>query len=236
MKLAIMQPYFFPYLGYFQLINFADIFVFYDDVNYIKGGWINRNIILNNNKNGYFTLCLNKSSSNKKIKDIEILDNKDHLLKALIHTYKKTPYFDIVISIFEQSLYSGKKRISEINYDAIVNITNYLDLQKEFYKSSEVCPQFSTQSREDRIISICLKFNADQYINMINGRDLYSNEIFEEHGINLVFFEPILIPYRQFDKNFRSGLSIIDALMFNSPQEIRVLLTTYKLYENVRKE
>jgi hypothetical protein len=229
MKIAIMQPYFFPYLGYFQLINSVDIFVFYDDVNFIKGGWINRNLLYRNNKNGYFTLRLNKSSSNKKINNIEILDNRESLRKTLTQTYKKAPYFETVMTIFEKSIYSPNNRISEINIESITLIANYLDLPVLFYKSSEYCPQTIGQTKESRIITICSELKADKYINMINGNTLYNKENFKKEGIDLLFLEPVLVPYKQFDQEFKSGLSIIDALMFNSPREIQKLISSYRI-------
>lgn len=227
-----MQPYFFPYLGYFQLIHSVDKFIFYDDVNFIKGGWINRNLLYNNNKAGYFTLRLSNPSPNRKINSIEILDNIDTLRKTLIQTYRKAPFFEIGLSIFEKSIYSGKKRISEINIESIINIANYLELPILFYRSSEYCKELNDLMGENRIISICSEFKADQYINMINGKSLYNKENFRKRGIDLLFLEPVLVPYKQYDQNFKSGLSVIDALMFNSPQEMQRLISSYKVLKN----
>ncbi len=233
MKIAIMQPYFFPYLGYFQLINSVDKFVFYDDVNFIKGGWINRNIIYDNNKNGYFTLKLKKSSPNRKIREIEILDNSEILKKTLIHTYKRAPYFEIVFDIFEKSINSGSNNISEININSIISIARYLDVKVDFYKCSEYCHYTIGQTRESRIISICSYFYSDEYVNMIKGHNLYNKNNFMRKGIQLLFLEPILKQYRQFGQNFKPGLSIIDALMFNSPSEIKELISLYNIIRNV---
>lgn len=229
MKIAVMQPYFFPYLGYFQLINAVDKFVFYDDVNYIKGGWINRNKILGNNKNGYFTLKVQKASSNKLIKDIKIGNNREILLKTIYYTYSNAPYFKPVYSICCDILKSKYDNIAEINVYSIQKISQYLNLKTSFYKSSSIVYKLSYEKREDRIISICNLFNADKYINMLNGQTLYDRNYFQGKNIELLFLHPVFLPYRQFKAPFREGLSVIDALMFNNPEKMLELVSCFKL-------
>ncbi|MCF8222788.1 MAG: WbqC family protein [Bacteroidales bacterium] len=136
-RVAIMQPYFFPYIGYYQLVAAVDVFVFYDDVSFIKGGWINRNRILSNNKNGYFTLPLQKSSSNRRINEILSLDYSNNLDKTIKQTYSKAPYFHDVYPLLRSIIFSEENSISEISRRSITNVIKHLGLEKEFLVSSE---------------------------------------------------------------------------------------------------
>ena len=140
MKVAIMQPYFFPYIGYFQLIDSADIFVFYDDVNYIKRGWINRNRLLVNGKEKFFTIELSKQSQNKLINETEILaDTKsfDELLKMIRLNYNRAPNFKATYSLIEYILRRPYKSISELAISSVTSISDYLSIDTEFKISSK---------------------------------------------------------------------------------------------------
>ena len=228
-RVAIMQPYFFPYIGYYQLVAAVDVFVFYDDVNFIKGGWINRNKILNNNKNGYFTLPLSKSSSYKRINEIVRLDNHSNLDKTIIQTYNKAPYFDDVYPIISKILESDEDRISQLSIQSIKSIFHYLEIEKSFILSSEMYPETKNLKKQDRIIEICKKLGAEQYINSYKGKKLYSKEYFKKQGLSINYLRPGIVPYRQYGSNFKEGLSIIDVLMFNKPEMVKEMMFSYNI-------
>src|SRR5690606_24905552 len=188
MKLAVMQPYLFPYIGYFQLINAVDVFVFYDDVDYIKNGWINRNRILINGKSHYITVPCSKASSNKLISKVYFdssSKNYRKILKTIKQAYSKAPYFDQVFPMMEQVFSTSSNRISALAQRSLVEVSDYLDLQTQFKISSIDFPESKGMDKADRLISICQANNANQYINAIGGKELYDKEYFQKKGIDL---------------------------------------------------
>ncbi len=229
MKIAIMQPYFFPYIGYFQLINAVDKFVIYDDVNFIKSGWINRNKILINNKSSWFTMHLIGASSNKEIYNISINNKPDKLLSTIKHNYIRAPYFKSTFIILEKILNTDLKNLAEFISFSLTELCLYLGISTEFFISSKL-KKYENLKKEERIINICKYLKADAYINLIGGIDLYSKKNFSENNIELWFISTDTgIKYNQFNHSFVPGLSIIDVMMFNSKKEIHGMLSQYKL-------
>ena len=230
MKLAIMQPYFFPYIGYFQLINAVDTFVFYDDVNFIKGGWINRNRILINNKPKYINAQLIKPSSFSQIKDIDINNNFNKLLKTIEQNYKKATYFNEVFHLIKNSINSENiKTISDLNINLIRQLLDYLEINTKIEVSSSKYFDTKKIGRTERIIELCKRNNANTYINAEGGKSIYKKDEFIKEGIELFFMKSNEIIYKQFDKEFSPNLSIIDVLMFNSKGEVKKMLENYSL-------
>jgi hypothetical protein len=233
MKLAIMQPYFFPYIGYFQMIKIVDIFVFYDDVNFIKKGWVNRNRILVNKKEFTFSVPLNKISQNVTIGEtyinFEAFDNwKEKIEQTLLYNYKKSPYFlevnELINNIFNKKYIT----ISDLAIESIMAISEYLGFETTFLTSSERYDNRDLE-RQERLIDICNKENATDYINALGGNKLYDKKSFKEKGIELSFIKALPIEYKQFDNDFVPWLSIIDVLMFNSIEEVNEMLDKYEL-------
>ncbi|WP_223284803.1 WbqC family protein [Hymenobacter qilianensis] len=226
-----MQPYIFPYIGYFQLINAVDKFVIYDDVNYIKQGWINRNNILINGVKSMFTIPLEGAGSNKLIYELAPKNlaywNKN-FIKTIEQNYKKAPFFskafDIVRTVFDSNYAS----ISELNYCSIKSVVEYLDIKTQLIKTSRIYENKDLQS-EKRVIDICLKERAEEYINAIGGTSLYSRDNFLERGLKLCFLKSDPIVYHQSNKFCIQDLSMIDVMMFNSPAVISGYLAKYKL-------
>ncbi|WP_353085172.1 WbqC family protein [Flavobacterium sp.] len=234
MKVAIMQPYFFPYIGYFQLVAAVDKFVIYDDVNFIKGGWINRNKLLINKKSSLFTVPLNKSSSYTLINETKINLKfyniwKVKFLRSLEQSYKKAPYFTEVYNLIKNVLEINENDlISELAVNSIKNVIDYLQLDTEICETSENYNN-KTKSGQERVLDICGIEKASQYINPIGGIELYSKKTFKENGIVLNFIKSKPIIYTQFDNDFSPWLSIIDVLMFNSVSEVNKMVNQYEL-------
>lgn len=233
MKLGIMQPYLFPYVGYFNLIKAVDLFVLYDDVNFIKQGWINRNNLLANGQPQMFTVPLRNASSFAHIRDVEINDVrypwfKDKINKTLEQHYHKAPFFFTIMPILGKVFEQDYRYISEISYESISEVCKYLGIETKLVESFD---RYGNEDlkREKRVIDICEKENADQYINMIGGKELYSKKEFKEKDIELKFLKPRNIQYKQFNSPFVPWLSIIDVLMFNSPEETNRILKEYDL-------
>ncbi|SHG04594.1 WbqC-like protein family protein [Fodinibius roseus] len=222
-SLTVMQPYFFPYIGYFQLIKVVDKFVFYDDVNFIKNGWINRNRILINGHPKYFTVPCKDVSSYKKIKDIEHGLNqrvRKKLLKKIKFTYSNAPYFDEVYEVVKQVLALRTDYINELAMQSVKKSSEYLGITCSFLKSSQ---EFENQEYDtvDRLIDICRQEEVDNLINPIGGKKLYQKEYFQERGINLHFLKAEKQEYKQFGEDFIPWLSILDVMMFNAPARIK---------------
>ncbi len=234
MKLAIMQPYFFPYLGYYQLVNCVDKFIFCDDVNYIKNGWINRNRILKNNqsfdnKPFYITVRLSGASQNKLINEIPIIDNRDKLKKTIQVVYKKAPMYESVWPVIEDCLDYNTCRISELAMFSVKRVCQYLGIDKQFEVCSTKYADTKGMEKSERIKMICKKNDADTYVNAIGGQKLYNKKDFKKSGINLFFIKSGISEYEHFSAQFIPNLSIIDVIMFNSRERIRDLLKNYKL-------
>ncbi|MDM1346169.1 WbqC family protein [Myroides marinus] len=233
MKIAIMQPYFLPYIGYFQLIKAVDKFVFYDDVNYIKQGWINRNNILLQGKASLFTIPLEKASSFTKINNVKLhpilFDNwKVKFLRSIEQNYRKAPYFSDVYQLICSILEVNSDRIGVLAKDSVITVSKYLQLETEFVYSSDFYMN-NELSGKFRVISICAKENALVYINPIGGQELYNKEDFLSQGLDLYFIQSKKQIYQQFKEEFVPWLSIIDILMFNSVEEIQLMLDEYNL-------
>lgn len=230
-SVAVMQPYLFPYIGYFQLVKASNHFVFYDDVNFIKQGWIHRNRILINQAPTFFQVECKDASPNRKINETMINPAWDSskLMKTLEMTYKKAPFYSVVIDLVREVLADIKGPISKLNEGSIVVCSRYLELESQFHTSSALSIGID-EGRAQRLVSITKYFGSDQYINLVGGQELYSKELFAEKGVTLSFVNPVLNPYPQFNaRSFVPGLSIIDVLMNNSPEATRHLIDCYEL-------
>lgn len=228
MKVAIMQPYLLPYIGYWQLINAVDIFVMFDDVNFIKKGYINRNVILGVDQPQRFTLELVGASQNKLINEISVGNNCQKLKKSIETSYRKAPFFDAIFPMLEEIFNQDEKNLAKFLAFSLEMISKYLSLDTVFIYSSEVRKDNTLRS-QDKILDICRKKNATSYVNAIGGRDLYQKEIFSQHGIELNFLESELTEYAQFKNEFIPYLSIIDILMFNDIVDVKNMLNNCSL-------
>ncbi|MES2411555.1 MAG: WbqC family protein [Bacteroidota bacterium] len=233
MKLAIMQPYLFPYIGYYQLVNAVDKFVVYDDVNFIKQGWINRNAILVNGKPNLFTVPLENQSSFSKINETLINQKiyplwKKKFLKTIEQNYNKAPFFQEVFPIIQSTFDIEAKNIAALAAKSLKTISNYIGITTVFEDSSTVY-QNQNLSSQNRVLDICKKENTSVYINPIGGLELYSVKDFSENNITLHFLKSGNVSYKQFNPEFVPNLSIIDVLMFNDVNTIKEFLTNYEL-------
>lgn len=230
MKIGIMQPYLFPYIGYYQLIKAVDTFVIYDDVNYIKQGWINRNRILVNGIENMFSIPLKGGpSQSKKINEMEFLDNTIiKLLRTIEQSYKKSPYFSEVYPLITNILTYEESNMAKFLRYSLNMVMEHLEINTRVLVSSEIEKNNSLKGA-DKGIDICKQLKATNYINAIGGQELYSKEIFAENGLILNFIETKPIVYPQFKNQFIPWLSIIDVMMFNSVEKIQEMLDSYEL-------
>lgn len=230
-KIAIMQPYFVPYIGYWQLLNAVDTYVVFDDVNYIKRGWINRNRILINKEPHYINLELSGVSQNKKINEIELsadIELRKKTLKTIEYNYKRAPFYEETMNLMKKILLNKEKNLALFLFDQIRIVANYFDMNTEIIMSSSL-EKNNELKGQDKIIDICRKLNADVYYNAIGGMNLYSHEKFESEKIGLHFLESQPIEYKQFGNVFYGSLSIIDVMMFNSRDQINTMLNKFSL-------
>jgi hypothetical protein len=231
MKLAVMQPYLFPYIGYFQLVNAVDKFVFYDDVTFINKGWINRNRILVNCKPHLFTVPLLNANQNTLIKDLKLAVSekwKYKFLKTLEFAYKKAKYFSNVFPDIESVVNEKSMFLFEWHLKSFHLIMNSLGIRTKLEQSSDNYYNQHLKGQR-RILDICTKENCEHYINPEGGIHLYNKQMFKNKRIKLSFLITGAITYKQFESQFISRLSIIDVLMFNSVDRIGCFLNKYKL-------
>lgn len=231
MKVGIMQPYFFPYIGYWQLLNTVDKYVIYDDVNYINRGWINRNNILMNGKSKMINLSLKHASQNSLINEIEVFQDKkkkEKLLRTIELVYRKAPYYSEVFPIIEDIINYGESNLARYLQYSIRQINKYLSINTELILSSTINKD-NTLKGQDKIIEICNILQADEYYNAIGGQGLYCYDNFTYHNIKLKFLKTNVVKYEQFSNEFIPNLSIIDIMMFNSVEDIKKMLEQYEL-------
>lgn len=231
MILACNQPYFIPYIGYWQLINCADLFIIDDDYNYIKKGWVNRNRILNNGTFNYLTLPIDHASDSVTIDKTFLADiDKDKILRKIDCLYHKAPNFSEAFGILNQILSYPEKNLSLFLANSIQIICDYLDIKTKIIFSSSLTGN-SQYKCEYRIYDQCARVGADTYINAIGGTALYDFEEFRKHDITLKFIKSNDIVYKQFNHDFVPNLSILDVIMFNTREEAKQLLHEYTLLD-----
>jgi hypothetical protein len=234
MKLAIMQPYFFPYIGYFQLINAVDKFVVYDNIQFTKKGWINRNRILIGGKDEYITLPLKKDSDFLDIRDRILSATFDQervkMLRKIKEAYRKAPFFDETYPMVEEALNYTDTNLFNFIFHSIQCVCRFLEIKTELVVSSTLSVDHTLKS-EERVLAICESLGGDTYINPIGGTALYDKATFQERNIELRFLEAKPILYPQLQHSFVPFLSIIDVMMFNSKEQSIQMLASYKLFE-----
>jgi hypothetical protein len=235
MKLAIMQPYFLPYLGYFSLIKHTDEFILFDTVQFIRHGWIERNRILKpSNGWQYIMVPLKKHSRETLIKDIEINNDqqwKEKILAQLQHYKKQAPYFSNVIDILNEIFSKEYATIVDLNLASLKTVCNYLGINTPIQVFSLMNIDIEPANAPDEwALNICKALgNVDEYWNPPGGQSFFDKKKYESAGINLKFHSAILTDYDQKRNVFEPGLSIIDVMMFNSVDEINKMLDNYEL-------
>ena len=218
MKLGVMQPYFMPYIGYFQLMAAVDKYVIFDDVNYIKRGWSARNNILVNGQKHLFNIAVEGGSQNNLYTQVKVVDDFIKLRKTLEMAYKKAPYYHETMDLLERVFEYEDRRFNYFMKNSYSIILEYLEINTELLFSSNLSNNKELKGK-DKILDICLLLNASEYYNAIGGQELYDRQEFADHGVKLGFVEPTLVPYSQLSNEFIPGLSIIDVLMMNSKEE-----------------
>jgi hypothetical protein len=232
-RVAVMQPYIFPHIGYMNLVHASDHFIFYDDVNFINKGWINRNRVILSGNVYRFTIPLRDASQNRKINEIQPENLKlfgDKFLQQIIQSYRGANFFKATINYIESVLHGGGSSIGELAAHSVVNFFKHIGANKSFIKSSEKFSSTQGLGRVKRLVQITKELNSTTYLNSIGGVDLYSKTQFFELGVELRFVRPRLVQYNQFNsKEFQSGLSIIDLLMNLSIEQLHEHVQSYDL-------
>lgn len=229
MKVAIHQPYFVPYIGYWQLIKSVDVFAIADNYNYIKGGWINRNRVLDHDTVRYYNIEVAHVSQNKYISEHELKPiDKQKKLDQLRGFYGKAPYRNEGLELMDRILSFEGTNLSDFLYRSICIICDYLHIDTKIVRTSDF-EQDPSLKFDGRIYDYLHQLGADEYHNLIGGMELYSFQKFQDQGIKLAFVEAVPHAYQQSSKEFVFGLSIIDIIMNCSVRDIQELLESYKL-------
>lgn len=234
--IAMMQPYLFPYLGYFQLIAAADVFVLSDDLQYIRAGWVNRNRILDKNEARMITFPLKRDRFELGINQRWLCDNfndeAERIIKVIIHNYSKAPCFDQVMTLLERLIRFPEHNLALYIEHSLKAVCAHLRIETPMYRASELNMP-GPLDKQDRVIQTAKMFGASLYINPIGGTELYNPDYFARHELGLSFIKMDDIAYRQHRLPFVGSLSIIDVLMFNSVEKIQTLLPRYTLHSGV---
>lgn len=232
MRLAIMQPYFLPYIGYFQLMNAVDRFIIHDDVQWIKGGWINRNRISVHGREQLLTLPVesdgNNSLINRRRLGADFERQRERMLRVIREAYSRAPQFEIASELIHRILHFQTDNACDLIVHSLRETAAFLDIQTPVSLSSGMRKDESLKA-EDRVLEICRLAGADHYINPIGGVELYSRARFEEQGIRLNFLQASITEYRQLRLPFIPALSILDVMMFNTVDQVRSMLGNYDL-------
>ncbi len=232
MTIAIMQPYLFPYIGYWQLIQAVDTFVVYDNIQFSKKGWFHRNNILLNGKKILFSIPLKKDSDYLDVVDRMLSEDSDKQINKIIaqieNGYKKAPYFNDVFPLVKDIFNSSEKNLFYYIYNSMQLVTAYLGIDTKIILSSTLDIDHQLKA-EEKVIAINKILHADRYINAIGGQELYDKDRFSAEGLTLNFLNTEIAEYKQFNNEFVPYLSIIDIMMFNSKDEIKEMLNRYVL-------
>lgn len=225
MKIGIMQPYFFPYIGYFQLIQSVDLFVVYDNIKYTKKGWINRNRMLQNGKDVMFSLPLKSDSDSLDVCDRELATdfNREKLLNQFKGAYRRAPYFEQAFSLVERVVRFEDRNLFHFLHNSITSTCKHLGIGTEIRVSSEISIDHSLKN-QDKVLALCEALGASTYVNAIGGVELYSRKTFSNKGIEIKFIKTKPFEYPQLGGDFVPWLSIIDVMMFNQLTNIKECL------------
>lgn len=237
MKIGIMQPYFFPYIGYFSLIKNTDKFILFDIVQFIRHGWIERNRILKQENDWqYISVPLLKHSLETKIKDIKINNNenwKNKICSQLQHYKKKAPFYKQTMDVLQDALNIETDSIVELNAHTLKSVCNYLGINFDYDIFSQMNLEIDKVNAPDEwALNICKALgNIDEYWNPPGGQEFFDRNKYEKAGIKLYFQKVNVVPYpqRRGPENIITGLSIIDVMMFNSVDAIKEMLDDYEL-------
>ncbi len=230
MKLAIMQPYFLPYIGYFQLINSVDTFVIYDNIKFTKKGWMHRNRILVEGKDKMFTVPVRSDSDHLDVVQRALADSfseeSRRVIRRIRAAYSKAPFYEEVIPLIKECFQHREGNLFDFIYASLTLLVEFLEIDTEIIISSSVSIDHALKS-QDKVLAICKELGASTYVNAIGGRDLYDAATFREEGIDLHFIRTMPFEYEQFGGEFVPWLSIIDVMMFNSKERIQEYLCDY---------
>ena len=217
-----MQPYFFPYIGYFQLIHSADLFIVYDQIKYTKKGWINRNRMLQNGKGVLFSLPLKDASDSLDVCDRLLATDfdRDRFLRQIRGAYRNATFFSETFPLVEQIMRYNERNLFSFLHHAIAKICQHLEISTEIRVSSDIAVEEGLKNHQ-KVIALCKAVGADTYVNAIGGMELYTRDKFRSCGLGLNFIKSNFYAYRQLGDAFVPGLSIIDVMMFNSLETIK---------------
>lgn len=233
MKIGIMQPYFFPYIGYYALINYVDKFIFFDTPQYIRKGWINRNRILKaDGLPDYITVPIKKCDRETAIKDVMINNNiswKEKIFGQLTVYKRKAPHYESVIKLLKE-VFEGEEKISGLGIKSVIFSCKYIGIETPFDVFSEMDIQIGNVGEADEwALEITKSLGYHTYVNPPGGLSFFDRKKYEQAGIELQFLEAELKQYNQRIGKFEPGLSIIDMMMFLDVSEIKQLLNYYKI-------
>lgn len=225
-RVAIMQPYFFPYIGYLQLIAAVDLFIVYDNIKYTKKGWINRNRMLRDGKDVMFSLPMKSGSDTLDIRERELAADfkRDKLLNQIGEAYRQAPHFAETFPLVERIVRHEDANLFRYLHQSIVNTCRHLGINTEIRISSSIDADHELKS-QDKVLGLCAAVGATTYVNAIGGRELYAREIFQERGMVLKFVQSKPITYKQWTGEFVPWLSIIDVMMFNPLETVQSWIT-----------
>lgn len=224
--IAIMQPYFLPYMGYWQLINAVDEFVIYDTIQYTKKGWINRNRFLRNGRDEIFSLPLKKDASSLFVKERSLAENFDRhkLIRQLCEAYKTAPYFSNHFPLFEDIINNREQNLFEYIFCSVKKICHFLDIQTPITKSSSIKSGHEEEKGTHKVLNICKSLGATNYLNPEGGKALYHHDDFNREGISLSFLCSKPLGYQSFGVTCIPHLSILDVMMFSSAEQVKSYL------------
>ncbi|RKF19642.1 hypothetical protein DBZ36_04020 [Alginatibacterium sediminis] len=227
MKIAIMQPYFLPYIGYFQLIKAVDTFVLYDDIQYTKKGWINRNRLSCKDGEVAISLPIKKDSDYLNVNQRFISEawnqERTKLLRKIDAWYSKSPFFTQVYPLLERILLDDSRNLFDFIYSSLKVLIEFLGISTSIIKSSSLLLDNDLKG-QSKVLQICEELNALTYVNPQGGVDMYRRGNFEAKGLKLEFLFSQAEPYDQLSSSFIPYLSIVDVLMFNDLETVNTML------------
>ena len=252
-----MQPYFFPYIGYFQLIEAVDRFFLYDNLDYSKGGWISRNrILVVDREPTFLTIPILDRNATQTIREVQVESGtywRQKILRSIEDNYRRAPYFERTLGLIQETLFLESSSLAEINKHSVLQVAQVLGIETEILTDSAPFEELEEQLRSNkhkaeksqeptakervprrvvRALELCRRLDASIFVNPVGGEDLYDREVFEAAGFSVSFLESNASAYRQRSSRpevFHPRLSIIDVLMNCGRDRTRAMLKEYRL-------
>jgi hypothetical protein len=231
-SVAIMQPFFFPYLGYFSLMKHTDNWIVFDDIRYSNQAWGNRNRILKHPEGWAWINVPVKDHKRETFYSNILIQNEINWKRKIINQFEyykiHAPFYKDVLKIIQEVFSEDFSHLVDLNIHAMKKVCEYLKIDFKYTKFSEMNLGInSVQHPGQWALEICKAIKSTNYVNPCEGHPIYDKKEYDDAGISLQFIINRVSPYDQKRAEFEARLSIIDVMMWNSVERVNELIDDF---------